>query len=95
MSKTTTVKKLREKYGVKPSEKLSARTKEQAKTIRRIIKVVSSGPKTIPDISRNAELDLRLTAWYVFTLTRHEKLQAVEKTQEGYWLYAPAAEEGD
>jgi intein-encoded DNA endonuclease-like protein len=95
LSKTTTVKQLREKYGVKPSEEVSARTKEQAKTIRSIIKTVSSGPKTIPEISRNAKLDMRLTTWYVLTLTRHKKLQAVKKTEEGYWLYAPAAEEGD
>lgn len=95
MSKTTTVKQLREKYGVKPSEEVSARTKEQAKTSNSIVKAVLSGPKTIPEISRNVKLDLRLTTWYVLTLTRHKKLRAVEKTEEGYWRYAPAVEEGD
>ncbi|MBN1677683.1 MAG: hypothetical protein JW880_04020 [Candidatus Thermoplasmatota archaeon] len=95
MSKTTTARQLRDKYGVKPSEEVSARVKEQSKTIKSIVKAVSGAPKTIPDISKELQLDLHLTAWYVFTMTRHKKLRATQKTEDGYWLYAPAEEEGD
>jgi hypothetical protein len=94
LSKISTVKQLREKYGVKPSDEVSARAKEQAKTRNKIVKVASSGPKTIPEIARDTGLDLRLTTWYVLTLTRHKILVPVEKTEEGYWRYAVAAEEG-
>ena len=94
MSKTTTAKQLREKYGVKPSGEVSARVKEQTKTINRIVKVVSSGPKTISEISGELGIELRVAAWYVFTMTRHKKLKAVQKNEDGYWRYAQFSEGG-
>jgi intein-encoded DNA endonuclease-like protein len=95
MSKTTTAKQLREKYGVKPSEAVSARMKEQTKTINKIAKAVSSNPKTISEISGELGIDLKVTAWYVFTMTRHKKLRAVRKNEDGYWSYTRTSEGGD
>ena len=95
MSKATTSKQLRDKYGVKPSEDVSARVKEQRKTASRIAKAVSTNPKTIAEISKELGMELQTTAWYVFTMTRHRSLKAVQKNEEGYWLYASASEGGD
>lgn len=93
MSKVTTVKQLRDKYGVKASSEASARAKEQTQTIRKIAKAVGTSPKTIPEIAKNVLLDLRTTTWYVLTMTRHKKLRAVDKTDEGYWRYENMPEE--
>jgi hypothetical protein len=95
MSKVTTAKQLRDKYGVKPSEDVSARVKEHRKTASRIAKAVSSNPKTIAEISKELGIELQITAWYVFTMTRHRSLKAVQKNEGGYWLYGPASEGGD
>ena len=95
MSKVTTVRQLRDKYGVKASSEASARAKEQAQTSRKITKAIGRSPKTIPEIAKEISLDLRLTTWYVLTMTRHKKLRAVEKTDEGYWRYELMPEEVD
>jgi len=95
MSKTTTAKQLREKYGVKPSGAVSARVKEQTKTINKIAKAVSSSPKTISEISGELGIELQVTTWYVLTMTRHKKLKAVQKNEDGYWTYAPTSEGSD
>ena len=95
MSKANTAKQLRDKYGVKASENVSARVKEQRKTVKKITEAVSSNPKTISEISRELGIELRTTAWYVFTMTRHRNLKAVRKNEDGYWLYAPASSGGD
>jgi predicted transcriptional regulator len=88
----TTVRELRDKFGVKPSAEASARAKTQAQIRVKIVRAASTGPKTIPEIAEKTGLDQRLTAWYVLTLTRHGKLKPVEKTQEGYWRYVTSGE---
>jgi Mg-chelatase subunit ChlI len=93
LSKVTTVRQLRDRYGVKASAEATARAKEQAQITRKITRATAASPKTIPEIAKEAELDLRMATWYVLTMTRHKKLRAVEKTPEGYWRYVRMVEE--
>jgi hypothetical protein len=85
-----TLKQLREKYDVTPSEELRNLMREQAKIKGKITKAVSSQKKTIPEIAREIAMDLRTTTYYVLTLTHYNILQPLDKNEEGYWRYQVA-----
>jgi predicted HTH transcriptional regulator len=85
-----TLKQLREKYDVTPSEELRNLMREQAKIKGKITKAVSSQKKTIPEIAKEIAMDLRTTTYYVLTLTHYNVLQALDKNEEGYWRYQVA-----
>ena len=81
------MKKLREQYKLSPPEELRNLMREQAKIKGKITKVVSTQNKTIPEIAREAGMDLRTTTYYVLTLTHYKVLQPLEKNEDGYWRY--------
>jgi predicted HTH transcriptional regulator len=85
-----TLKQLREKYQVTPSEELRNLMREQAKIKGKITKAVSTQKKTIPEIAKEIAMDLRTTTYYVLTLTHYKILQTIDKNQEGYWRYQVA-----
>jgi hypothetical protein len=78
---------LREKYKLTPSEKLRNLMREQAKIKGKITKAVATQKKTIPEIAREIEMDVRTTSYYVLTLTHYKLLEASEKSEDGYWKY--------
>jgi hypothetical protein len=85
-----TLKQLREKYQVTPSEELRNLMREQAKIKGKITKTVSTQRKTIPEIAKEIAMDLRTTTYYVLTLTHYKVLQPVDKNEDGYWRYQVA-----
>jgi hypothetical protein len=78
---------LREKYKLKPSERLSKLMREQAGIKGKITKAIASGEKTIPEIANETALDLPTTSFYVLTLTHYKILEPSGKTEDGYWRY--------
>ena len=82
-----TLKQLRQKYQLTPSEELRTVMREQAKIKGKITQAVSAQKKTIPEIAKEIALDLRTTTYFVLTLTHYKILQPSEKNEEGYWRY--------
>jgi hypothetical protein len=91
MNGKNTLKTFKEKTGVKPLEALTKQVRKQAEIKSKILKALKE-PKTIPEISKETGLDLKLTTWYVLTFTRYKVLEATEKTDEGFWKYQVAEE---
>ena len=83
---TSTLMRLREKYNLKPSERLGSLMREQAKIKGKITKAVATQKKTIPEIAKEIGMDVHTTSYYVLTLTHYKILEPSEKT-EGYWKY--------
>jgi predicted HTH transcriptional regulator len=88
--KRNTLKELREKYNVTPSEELRNLMREQAKIKGKITKAVSTQKKTIPEIAKEIAMDIRTTSYYVLTLTHYKILQPLDKNEDGYWTYQVA-----
>jgi hypothetical protein len=87
-----TLKQLREKYKVRPSDTLSDLLREQAKIRGKITRAVASQKKTIPEIAKEIAMDLRTTTYYVLTLTHYKILEPLDKSEDGYWRYKLAKE---
>lgn len=85
-----TLKELREKYHVTPSEELRKLMREQATIKGKITKAVSGEKRTIPEIAKAISMDVRTTAYYVLTLTHYNVLEALDKNEDGYWRYKTA-----
>lgn len=85
-----TLKELRERYQLSPSEDLRNLMREQATIKSKITKAVSTQKKTIPEIAKEISMDLRTTTYYVLTLTHYKILQALDKNEDGYWSYQVA-----
>jgi len=85
-----TLKELRQKYQLTPSEELRTLMRDQAKIKGKITKTVSTQKKTIPEIAKEIAMDVRTTAYYVLTLTHYKILQPSDKNDEGYWKYEAA-----
>lgn len=83
----STLMQLRSKYNLRPTEKLSDLMRTQAKIKAKITAAVSSEKKTIPEIAKEIQMDLRTTTYYVLTLTRYKILEPSEKSKGGYWKY--------
>jgi hypothetical protein len=82
-----TLKQLRDKYQLTPSEELRNLMREQAKINGKITRAVSAQKKTIPEIAKDIAMDVRTTAYYVLTLTHYKILQPTDKNEDGYWRY--------
>ena len=87
---TSTLMRLREKYNLKPSERLGSLMREQAKIKGKITKAVATQKKTIPEIAKEIQMDVHTTSYYVLTLTHYKILEPSEKSKEGYWKYTLA-----
>jgi predicted HTH transcriptional regulator len=85
-----TLKQLRQKYKVTPSEELRNMMRDQAKIKGKITKAVSAQKKTIPEIAKEIAMDLPTATYYVLTLTHYKVLQAMDKNEYGYWRYQTA-----
>ena len=85
-----TLKQLREKYHVTPSEKLRNLMREQARIKGKITKAIATQKKTIPEIAKEIAMDTTTTTYYVLTLTHYKILQAMDKNEDGYWRYQTA-----
>jgi predicted HTH transcriptional regulator len=85
-----TLKQLREKYKVTPSEELRNLMRDQAKIKGKITKAISAQKKTIPEIAKETAMNLPTATYYVLTLTHYKVLEAVDKNEDGYWRYRTA-----
>ena len=79
---------LKKKLNYKVPQELQERLKEQTKIVNVIKKALKSGPKTVPEISKETGIDTSTIFWYVSTLLRYAVVEIVEKTDDGYLKYA-------
>ena len=89
--KRSTLKEFREKTGIKTSEELRERHKKQRGIVKAIKDALKSGPKTIPQIAAETNLDSKVVTWYLFTLWKYGEVREVEEV-EGYFTYELAEE---
>ncbi len=77
---------LRERRGGVPRELLERNRREKADR-RRIVDALRSGPKTVPEIARQANVPPHETLWHLMSMKKYGKL--VEGQQQGdYFEYA-------
>lgn len=85
--KKTTVQILRERLGLKPSEELMSLLRKQTEIRTKIIKALKTGPKTVPEISKETGLEPPVVFWYLMTMHKYGLVHEDEKTDEGYFRY--------
>ncbi len=86
-SKKSTVKLYREKTGAKPSKELTELVRKQAIIKNKIMNVLKSGPKTIPEVAKEVGMPIHEVTWYILTFNKYKLVEPIEKTDEGYWKY--------
>ncbi len=84
--KPSTLKQFREQTGIKASEELKERHKEQRRIVKAIKDALKSGPKTIPQIVAETNLESKTVTWYLFSLWKYGEVREVEEV-EGYYTY--------
>lgn len=89
--KRSTIAEFRKATKVKPPENVMRIMREQAQVRGAIVKVLASGPKTIPEIAQATGMPVPKVAWYVLTFVKYKTLEPVEQTDEGYWRYKAAS----
>ena len=82
-----TVQLLREKLGFKPPGEITALLKKQNEIKTKIVEALSSGPKTVPEISKETGLDKSTVFWYLMSMYKYGIVHEVEKDDEGYFKY--------
>ena len=91
--KRSTLKEFRDKTGIKASEELRERHKKQRQIVKAIKDALKSGPKTIPQIASETNLEPKTVTWHLFTLWKYGEVREVEEV-EGYFTYE-LAEKGE
>lgn len=86
--KKFTITAYREKTGAKAPQRLLELRRDQLEISGRITKSLASGPRTVPEIARDAGLPPRKTLWYVMTFYKYGLLATAGKTEDGYYRYA-------
>ncbi|MBO8182159.1 MAG: hypothetical protein H0Z28_05115 [Archaeoglobus sp.] len=84
--KKSTLKEFRDKTGIKASEELRERHKKQRQIVKAIKEALKSGPKTIPQIVSETNLESKVVTWHLFTLWKYGEVREVEEV-EGYFTY--------
>ena len=86
-SKKDTLKIFREKNRVKISSELLNLRKNQLELRSKINNTLKSGPVTVPEIANKTGLEPNIVFWYLMTDYKHNLIEVVEKTGEGYYKY--------
>jgi predicted transcriptional regulator len=82
-----TVHMLRDRLGIKPPKELTDMVRRQAEIRTKITQALKKGPKTVPEIAEETELDTYTVFWYLMTMYRHGQVEEEGKTDEGYFKY--------
>ena len=85
--KQLTVKIYKERTGVKVSEELRERNKENNRLKKAIFRTLKEGPKTVPEIANETGVPSHQVLWHIATNLRYRLVEPVEKTDEDYWKY--------
>ncbi len=85
--KKTTVEIFRKKYSLRVPEALSAELRKQAGIKVKIMRSISKTPKTPKEISEDTGIPTETVFWYLMTFYKYGLVEAVEKTDEGYFKY--------
>ncbi len=89
-----TMKAYRDRTGAKPSEPLRELRKRQATEIVKILQALKSGPRTVPEISKETALPSPLVVWYVMTFCKDKSVRVAGKTEAGFYRYELATKGG-
>ncbi|MFP3910047.1 MAG: hypothetical protein ACOC5L_02720 [Halobacteriota archaeon] len=90
--KKLTVHKLKETMKT-PKEALEMR-KQQGKIIKAIKGALKSGPKTIPQIAQEANLETHVVTYYLFSMRKYGEIADGEE-EEGYPTFTLPQEESE
>jgi len=82
------LKILRDKNGI--NKELMEYLKETNKIHKLIFEAIATDPKTIPEISRETNLEPELVFWHVNALRKYGKIVDGIKTGD-YWKYSKAS----
>lgn len=85
--KQLTAKIYKEQTGVKISQELRERNKENNRIKKAIFGVLQKGSKTVPEISDDTGIPSHQVLWHIATYLRYRLVEPLEKTDEGYWIY--------
>ena len=77
----------REKTGAKAPQRLLDLRKEQLEISGKITKSLKSGPKTVPELAKDAGLSPRRLLWYLMTYYKYGTVAASGKSDAGYYRY--------
>jgi hypothetical protein len=85
--KRFTSKLFRDKTGVKPTQQLLDLRKTQLDIHSKIAKALRIAPKTVPELSKETEMDSKTVLWYLTTYFKYNQISVAGKTEEGYYQY--------
>ena len=86
--KKFTITAYREKTGAKASQRLLDLRRDQLEISGKINKSLAAGPKTVPEVSKDAGLPPRKTVWYLMTYYKYGLVVPAGKTEDGHFRYA-------
>ncbi len=89
-----TMKAYRDRTGAKPPEALRELRKRQATETAKILQVLKSGPRTVPEIAQATSLPAPLVVWYVMTFCKDKSLRVAGKTDGGFYRYELTTNKG-
>ena len=82
-----TITAYREKTGAKASLELLQLRKTQLEISGKITKVLSTGPRTVPELAKDTGYPPRKVLWYLMTYYKYGLVSPAGKTDEGYFRY--------
>jgi hypothetical protein len=77
----------REKTGAKAPQKLLDLRREQLDIRGKVTKALAGGPKTVPELAKDAGLPARQVVWYLMTYFKYGFVGVAGKTEDGYYRY--------
>jgi hypothetical protein len=86
--KKFTITEYRQKTGAKASQALLELRKTQLEVNSKITKSLAAGPRTVPEVARDAGYAPRTVLWYMMTYYKYGLVSVAGKTDEGYYRYA-------
>ena len=86
--KRFTIAAYRQKTGAKAPQRLLDLRRDQLEIREKIRKVLATGPKTIPEVSKETGIPARKALWYVMTYFKYGLVAPAGKTEGGYHRYA-------
>lgn len=86
--KKFTIAEYREKTGARAPQRLLELRREQLEIDGKVKRSLAAGPKTVPEVSKDAGMSPRKVLWYLMTYYKYGLVVVAGKTEDGYYRYA-------
>ena len=77
----------REKTGAKAPQRLLDLRREELEINTKIAKSLAGGPRTVPEVAKDAGLPPRKVLWYLMTYYKYGQVAPAGKTEDGHHRY--------